>query len=247
MAPSWVTPPSPLAASWMTVTGTLWWLNATDEMSTSHWTGTHSILGQMETLTTWTWTMRRVLKQRLLIISASKSTCWCQGKWLRWMRLLILKLFVHLPWNCIILIIILTCHISFLVNWPREVAKIINTYTSTFTLHVLSSTSSFLEAFFHCICFNIYRLIRVTTLSKEHIFELKNSSLSVLWAKDYFIDAIFMDASSELRRKNLHDTIFPSRDNWYSIGRCWSMLGEEWTVEADRKKEQCRSVWAFFH
>lgn len=27
----------------------------------------------------------------------------------------------------------------------------------------------------------------------------------------------------------------PSRGNWYSVGRCWSMLGEEWTVEAGGK------------
>lgn len=82
-------------------------------------------------------------------------------------------------------------------------------------------------------------------------------SVSMLCAQDDFLDAVFTVYSSKLRtseenwnnkkKEYLHTTIFASRSNWYSIGRCWSMLSEEWTEEAGREKQPYRRVWAFFH
>lgn len=82
------------------------------------------------------------------------------------------------------------------------------------------------------------------------------SLVSMLCAKDDFLDAIFIVHSSKFRtseeklnkkkKEYLHIIIFASRGSWYSIGRCWSMLGEERTVEAGREKQPYRSVCAFF-
>ena len=83
MALSWAIPLWPPAVSWMTTTGTRWWLSATVVMSTSPWTDTLSTSGRTESLTTSIWTMRWEAMCTDMNVK-NTDTEWSSPLWNKW-------------------------------------------------------------------------------------------------------------------------------------------------------------------